>query len=276
MKQKNAPLIVPEQRILFYLYAFGWGIGWFHMLPTAWHQSDQLIAAFTMVIIGVGAGLSLIILLVLMWRLFKPNLSLNTGITNVAVINISIIAGFVMAGVIGAGWQFILHDPPKITRGITVNLSGTLIAVDGQADQRSRLWVRLDKVPKGHASHGLERASIVRVTPDEWYDQAVIGDHISTRARLYPPPGRMLAGTPDFSRRARTSDVSASGFIVADITVRAQINAHSSYRQSWTVALARLRADFATRLTQLMPGPEGGVAAAWRLTLLHCSVLVFS
>ena len=103
MKQKNAPPIVPEQRILFYLYAFGWGIGWFHMLPTAWHQSDQLIAAFTMVIIGVGAGLSLIILLVLMWRLFKPNLSLNTGITNVAVINISIIAGFVMAGVIGAG-----------------------------------------------------------------------------------------------------------------------------------------------------------------------------
>jgi len=48
-----------------------------------------------------------------------------------------------VGGVTVAGGQYILHDPPQLTQGITTNLTGTIVAIDGKEDARRRLWVRL-------------------------------------------------------------------------------------------------------------------------------------
>ena len=81
------------------------------------------------------------------------------------------------------------------------------------------------------------------------------------RARLYPPPDRILHGTPDYGRRARVDDVLASGYVIAQIAMMPNDHA-GTIKHDMTMALERYRAGFATHLVDLMPKPAGAIAAA--------------
>ena len=165
------------------------------------------------------------------------------------------------AGIALASLQFALHDQPKIKWGVTADINGMLIKIDGNADARSRLWISLGATSDIVKNDILPAGGIVRVTTDKWQDQQYIGGAIAMRVRLYPPPDRILHGTPDYGRRARVNDVLASGYVISEITMMPDDHAESVMHDV-KLFLARYRAGFAAHLVDLMPKPAGAIAAA--------------
>ncbi len=165
------------------------------------------------------------------------------------------------AGIALASLQFALHDQPKIKWGVTADINGMLIKIDGNADARSRLWISLGATSDIVKNDILPAGGIVRVTTDKWQDQQYIGGAIVMRVRLYPPPDRILHGTPDYGRRARVNDVLASGYVISEITMMPDDHAESIMHDV-KLFLARYRAGFAAHLVDLMPKPAGAIAAA--------------
>ena len=165
------------------------------------------------------------------------------------------------AGIALASLQFALHDQPKIKWGVTADINGMLIKIDGNADARSRLWISLGATSDIVKNDILPAGGIVRVTTDKWQDQQYIGGAIAMRVRLYPPPDRILHGTPDYGRRARVNDVLASGYVISEITMMPDDHAESIMHDV-KLFLARYRAGFAAHLVDLMPKPAGAIAAA--------------
>ena len=160
-----------------------------------------------------------------------------------------------------ASLQFAQHDKPRIKHGVTADIQGTLFKIDGNADARSRLWIKLDAASDIVQSGILPAGGIVRVTTDKWQDQQYLGGAVAMRARLYPPPDRILHGTPDYGRRARVDDVLASGYVIAQIAMMPNDHA-GTIKHDMTMALARYRAGFAAHLVDLMSKPAGAIAAA--------------
>ena len=80
------------------------------------------------------------------------------------------------------------------------------------------------------------------------------GDLVQVRVRLYPPPGSLLPGAPDFALQARARGVVASGYVVRFLAVQPGPD-----RGPW---LARFRQEAADRLVTAMQPPAGGIAAA--------------
>ena len=80
------------------------------------------------------------------------------------------------------------------------------------------------------------------------------GDVVQARVRLYPPPGPLLPGAPDFAMQARAKNVVASGYVVRFLAVQP-----GPEGARW---LARFRHKGADRLVAHMTPPAGGIAAA--------------
>ena len=64
--------------------------------------------------------------------------------------------------------------------------------IDGNADARSRLWVKLDATSNILKSGILPAGGIVRVTAEKWQDQQYLGGAVAMRARLDPPLDRSV------------------------------------------------------------------------------------
>jgi predicted membrane metal-binding protein len=80
------------------------------------------------------------------------------------------------------------------------------------------------------------------------------GDVVQARVRLYPPPGPLLPGAPDFAMQARAKNVVASGYVVRFLAVQP-----GPEGARW---LTRFRHRGADRLVAQMTPPAGGIAAA--------------
>ena len=249
MVTERAPLIAPEQGLLLHLYLFGWGIVLFHALPALWQDNDRLLG----VVLG-GAAVTLCCWIIV--RYVDPRPLVGTAMLLLA-------SG--VGGMTVAGGQYMLHDPPQLTQGITTNLTGAIIAIDGKEDARRRLWVRLaDAVG---ATNGLPAGSVVRISTKNTTLKHEIGGVIRAKVRLYPPPARLLAGRTDLAPRARVQDVSASGYVITPLPHYSdgpvgQARGQKNKVTSWRLDLARLRIDLADRIVAALPGPEGGIAAA--------------
>ena len=245
MALQIAPLIVAERRVLISLYLFMAGIILFHLLPPIWHLGeylDWLLSESILVsIAGPGAAIYA-----------RHSAGHDRGL----FILVAFTVGFALASP-----QFAQHDQPRIKHGVTADIQGTLIKIDGNADARSRLWIKLDAASDIVQSGILPAGGIVRVTTDKWQDQQYLGGAVAMRARLYPPPDRILHGTPDYGRRARVDDVLASGYVIAQIAMMPNDHA-GTIKHDMTMALARNRAGFAAHLVDLMPKPAGAIAAA--------------
>ena len=128
MALQIAPLIVAERRILISLYLFMAGIILFHLLPPIWHRGeylDWLLGGSLLVsIAGLGAAIYA-----------RHSAGHDRGL----FILVAFTVGFALASL-----QFAQHDKPRIKHGVTADIQGTLIKIDGNADARSRLWIKLD------------------------------------------------------------------------------------------------------------------------------------
>lgn len=179
MALQIAPLIVAESRILISLYLLMAGIILSHLLPPIWHRGeylDWLLSASLLVsITGLGAAIYA--------RHFTGH---DRGLLILAVFTF----GFALASL-----QFAQHDQLRFKHGVTADITGIQINIDGNANARSRLWIKFDATSNVVRSGILPAVGIVRVTTDKWQDQQGPGGAVTMRARLYPPPDRVLHGT---------------------------------------------------------------------------------
>ena len=92
--------------------------------------------------------------------------------------------------------------------GADAELSGIVRKVDGRLDGRLRIWLQADRV---HRGPDLVEGHVVRLSlaPESPLSQA--GTYLRVKARIYPPPGRVLHGAPYHSLRAHAAGVVASG-----------------------------------------------------------------
>ena len=123
-----APLIVLERRILISLYLFMAGIILFHLMATIGHGRDYrnwlLRGSLLAMIAGLGAAIYA-----------RHSAGHDRGL----FILVAFTVGFALASL-----RFAQHDQPRGKHGVTADIQGTLIKIDGNADARSRLWIRLD------------------------------------------------------------------------------------------------------------------------------------
>ena len=100
----------------------------FHLVPPIWHRVEYLNwllgGSFLVSIAGLGAAIY--------GRHFA-------GHNRRVFILVAFTVGFVLARL-----QFAQHDQPRIKHGVTADITGILIKIDGNADTRSRLWIKLD------------------------------------------------------------------------------------------------------------------------------------
>ena len=84
-----------------------------------------------------------------------------------------------------------------------------------------------------------------------------IGDRLRLRARLTPPPPPSVPGGFDFQRSAFFDGLGAVGFAVGQPEIL-----EARARGALASAVDRLRDRISERLTEVLPGPTGAVAAA--------------
>ena len=84
-----------------------------------------------------------------------------------------------------------------------------------------------------------------------------VGQRISIRATLLPPPRPAIAGAYDFPRKAWFMGLGATGMALAPAEILS-----AAVEIPWRVRLNALRQTIAEHIRQALPGAEGGVATA--------------
>ncbi len=167
--------------------------------------------------------------------------------------------GWCLAGMLSAMFH-IAHLPPGLgDRAARIELVGMIEHVDGRFDRRLRLWLRVSDIihgPADIASHLKGQIVRLSVRPVEMVPQAGVMTRLV--ARIYPPPGRVLHGAPDYSLRARSLDVVASGYVIGTRKLRRE----GESGRSLAASLSSYRQARADHIADSMTTPAGGIAAA--------------
>jgi len=87
------------------------------------------------------------------------------------------------------------------------------------------------------------------------------GTWLAVRASLMPPPAPAAPGDYDFGRWAYFEGIGAVGFSFGTPRLIAA-RTPDDWRDRWNMGLERLRKDMTARVREVLPGTEGGIAAA--------------
>ena len=222
--------LIPERRILLYVAAMIAGVAVATRLPDPhWLQ------------VALMAGLALLAGLIAWWGVaWRWQVIL-------------VCAAWGLSGLTAASWQ-LARAPATLDSGVTTDLSGIIERLDGRQDGRLRVWVRV--VRSARAGDILD-GHLVRLSVRPDRAAPVVGSHLGVRARVYPPPPRLLHGARDYALQARIRGVVASGYVVRILHI-----APPAGSAPLPIRLARLRQDRADRIASAMDVPAGGIAAA--------------
>jgi competence protein ComEC len=136
-----------------------------------------------------------------------------------------------------------------------VAITGNVVDID-TLDRGWRIIVAPDPLP------GLDPARqphLIRIHITEASDLLSPGDRTSFKAMLYPVPGQTVPGAHDLQREAYFAGIGAVGYSYGGARHLAEdTGAPAGWRQ-W---LLRLRTEVTRRITAVLPGSTGGVAAA--------------
>lgn len=240
--------ISPERRILLLITGMIAGIGLY-------------LTDYALLVIG-GAGIIWVIASILdvVARRYR---TLGPGLSNLIIAMQRLAVGGLIGG-LAMALQLSQMPEMQLSSGLSGGFTGQVIRIDGTMSERVRYWIRLDSSAKSSfpVLSGLA-GQIVRVSSDEVTADIVPSDIVRFDARLYPPPGPMLPGAPDYSVRARIEGVVASGYITSSlIRVEATPGAAIGRMMRFTLRLAQFRYRAADYLASHMEMPSGGIAAA--------------
>jgi competence protein ComEC len=222
-----------ERRLLWLPVFFGAGIGVYFALtvePPLW------LGALATVVMGALAW-------VLRWR--RP-----LGA-----------AGFALA-LFAAGFALACEatrecGTPMLQRRLgPIVVTGSVVDVD-ELGNGWRLVVAPDPLP------GLDPGTPqprLRLHVPPFSDELAPGDRVQMKAVLYPVPGPILPGSWDLQRDAYFAGIGAVGYSYGGARRIAEPAGEGA--SGWRQGLRALRSDMSRRITAVLPGSTGGVAAA--------------
>lgn len=239
-------ILVPERRILAYVGSMMGGVA----LVTIYRDllASQAIAGITVMALLAAAVFGL-----------RP---VGGRMARWQPVMVGI--GWCLAGILSSLFHISQLPPGLGDRAARVEVNGMIEHVDGRFDHRLRMWLRVSKIERGPADVAARiNGNIVRlsVRPDEMNPQA--GQMTRVVARIYPPPGRVLHGAPDYSPRARARDVVASGYVIDQRSLYGDGGHRDEVvARGWAVGLSAFRQARADRIANSMTTSAGGIAAA--------------
>lgn len=140
-------------------------------------------------------------------------------------------------------------------------VTGRVVDIDA-LDRGWRLILAPDRLP-GLAPERTPRLLRVHIPPSS--DVLAPGDRVRLKAMLYPVPGQVLPGGYDMQRAAYFAGIGGVGFAYGGARlVAAPLSGHGAGAPpaGWGERVRRLRALMTRRITAVLPGSTGGVAAA--------------
>lgn len=148
-------------------------------------------------------------------------------------------------------WQV---GAPMLERRLgPVVVSGRVVDIDA-LDRGWRLILAPDRLP-GLAPERTPRLLRLHIPPSS--DALVPGERARMKAMLFPVPGQVLPGGYDMQRAAYFAGIGGVGY-----TYGGARRVAASAPRGWREAVRRLRAEMTARITAVLPGSTGGVAAA--------------
>jgi competence protein ComEC len=158
-------------------------------------------------------------------------------------------AGFAWIGL--RTWE--IGGPVLRRRLGPVVISGRVVDIDA-LDRGWRLILAPDSLP-GVAPGRMPRRLRLHIPPSS--DILVPGDHARMKAMLFPVPGQVLPGGYDMQRAAYFAGIGGVGYTYGGARRTA-----ASPPEGWREEVRHLRAVMTERITAVLPGSTGGVAAA--------------
>ncbi len=160
---------------------------------------------------------------------------------------------FLLAGFALAQWRTAQVAAPVMPRAGVQMLEGRVVLAEPRGDRLRLLLedLRIDGLAEARTPHRL-RISMRRGEP-----ALQPGDRVRLRARVEPPPGPSWPGGFDFARRAWFERLGGIGFALGPVERIARGPPNGLAER-----VAALRQRVAERVTDLLPGTAGGVAAA--------------
>lgn len=153
-----------------------------------------------------------------------------------------------------ASWQ---DGTPMLDRRLgSVALTGRVVDID-QLDRGWRVIIAPDPIA-GLAPEEQPRLVRIRIPPTS--DALQPGDRIGLRGRLYPPPAQVVPGGWDLQRSLYFAGIGAVGYSFGP--ARRIAMPEGAGGGGWQEWLLRLRNDMTNRITAVLPGSTGGIAAA--------------
>ena len=233
-----APLIIAERRIILFLVSFIAGIFCFHQLDHSALHCRQLLQ-----ITAAAFSVTVALLIMFIWTWVRARSGPFLGPLIYALFCCA--SGYALAAL-----QYSLHQPVQLDAPFSTSVTAKIIHIDGQASGRSRLWLAvIDTMPR----HPYLPDARLRLSSEHVPEDATIGAVVEMRARLFPPPKRLLPGIPDFGRNARIADIVSSGFVTSKIQV-----VTPPTHLSPSLFLGLVRENLATSLHGDLATPAGG------------------
>jgi competence protein ComEC len=221
-----------ERRVLWLPVWFGGGIALYFALtvePPLWLGAAVMLAAIAAAIVARRRPV---------WRGAAISLALTA-------------AGFALIGETTRE-----RAAPMLDRRLgPVAITGNVVDID-TLDRGWRIIVAPDPLP------GLDPARqphLIRIHITEASDLLSPGDRTSFKAMLYPVPGQTLPGAHDLQREAYFAGIGAVGYSYGGAHHLAEDPGPPAGWRQW---LLRLRTEVTRRITAVLPGSTGGVAAA--------------
>ncbi len=239
-----------------------WARGW-HALAAQLDAEQGRWFLWLPVFFGAGVG-------VYFELLEEPDFSLSAGLF-VAALALRMLArahlfAFLFtsillcmtAGFFAAKLRTEIMAAPVLERHGAYDLEGFVESFDRQTPKRGRAVIRLSSM-KHDGSDVANRPFRVRVSVRGELS-LVPGSAIKLRAILGPPPEPVMPGGYDFARMSYYQGVGASGYSLSkpeDLEGR-ELPLDMKFR----ARLAKLRARIGTRITSVLPGQTGEIAAS--------------
>ncbi len=243
-------------------------------LGASWARSWHALAAqldaeqgrwFLWLPVFFGAGIGIYFEL-----LEEPDFSLSLGLFIVALalrmLARANLSGFLFtsvllcmsAGFFAAKLRTDIMAAPVLERHGAYDLEGFVESFDRQTPKRGRAVIRLSSM-KHDGSEISNRPFRVRISVRGELPP-IPGSAIKMRAILGPPPEPVMPGGHDFARMSYYQGVGASGYSLSkpDVLEGRELPLDLKFR----ARLAELRARIGTRITTVLPGQTGEIAAS--------------
>ncbi len=176
-----------------------------------------------------------------------------------ASIHATLLALSLALGVLLGAQTAHIADAPQILRETTDQVAGRIVRLEQRTPTRARLT--LNQLVIEDLAPGVTPERI-RITVIAEPGTLAPGDHIEVLARLGPPPEPVMPGARNMRRELYFDGIGATGFSYGRPTRIAAPLGDSHGIGAVHQAIERTRLALAQRITEVLPGDTGAIAAA--------------